>query len=224
MEQILIVEDDKVVQRVLKRLFESDGYNVDVTSDGRSALETFHAAAPAAIVLDLGLPIMSGEDVCREIRQQSTVPIIILNALSDVRHKVLLLELGADDYVTKPFSPRELLARVRASIRHAVKPDVHAHATFNSVCVDFAKMEATLDGQPVKLTALEFKILRFFVENAERVVSREELLKEAFGYHNYPLSHTVNDHIFRLRQKLEKDPANPIHFCTVQGAGYRFVR
>lgn len=223
MERLLIVEDDQVVQKALKRLFESEGYIVDVKADGRSALEAFHTVAPAAIVLDLGLPVMSGQDVCREIRQRSAVPIIILSAQSDVQHKVLLLELGADDYVTKPFSPRELLARVRAAIRHGIKPDVRAHVTFNGVFVDFAKMEATLDSQPVKLTALEFKILRFFVENEERVVSREELLKEAFGYHDYP-PHLVNDHIFHLRQKLERDPANPIHFCTVHGAGYRFVR
>src|SRR5215831_1093232 len=131
MERILIVEDDRVVQRALKRLFESDGYDVDVKADGRSALDAFHADTPTAVVLDLGLPVMSGQDVCREIRRQSfTVPIVILSALSDVRHKVLLLELGADDYVTKPFSPRELLARVRTSIRHAAKQYVHASATF----------------------------------------------------------------------------------------------
>ena len=225
MERILIVEDDKVVQRALKRLFESEGYDVNVKADGRSALEAFYAQAPTVVVLDLGLPVMSGQDVCREIRRQSfTVPIIILSALSDVRNKVLLLELGADDFVTKPFSPRELLARVRASIRHTARPDICAQATFNGVCVDFAKMEITLDGQPVKLTALEFKTLRFFIENAHRIVSREELLKEAFGYQDYCTSHTVDNHIYNLRQKLERDPANPIHFCTVRGSGYRFVR
>ena len=122
MEKVLIAEDDRMVQKALLRLFEHAGFSVDIASDGRSALEAFHATIPAAVVLDLGLPIMTGQEVCREIRRESrTVPIIILIALSDVRHKVLLLEMGADSYMTKPFSPRELLARVRALIRKATE-------------------------------------------------------------------------------------------------------
>jgi DNA-binding response OmpR family regulator len=118
MERLLIAEDDRTVQKALLRLFEPDRFSVEVASDGKSAMDAFHAAIPAAVVLDLGLPIMSGQEVCREIRRESlTVPIIILSALSDVRHRVLLLEMGADSYVTEPFSPRELLARVRALIR-----------------------------------------------------------------------------------------------------------
>jgi len=127
MERILIAEDDRTVQRVLRRLFEHEGFSVDIVSDGKSAIEAFQAALPAAVVLDLGLPIMSGEEVCREMRQESpTVPIVILSAVSDVRHKVLLLEMGADSYVTKPFSPRELMARVRALIRQAAESNHHA--------------------------------------------------------------------------------------------------
>jgi DNA-binding response OmpR family regulator len=122
MERVLIAEDDRMVQKALLRLFEHAGFSVDIASDGRSALEAFHATIPAAVVLDLGLPIMTGQEVCREIRRESrTVPIIILSALSDVRHKVLLLEMGADSYMTKPFSPRELLARVRALMRKATE-------------------------------------------------------------------------------------------------------
>ena len=122
MERVLIAEDDRMVQKALLRLFEHAGFSVDISSDGTSALEAFHATIPAAVVLDLGLPIMTGQEVCREIRRKSlTVPIIILSALSDVRHKVLLLEMGADSYMTKPFSPRELLARVRALIRKATE-------------------------------------------------------------------------------------------------------
>jgi len=122
MERVLIAEDDRMVQKALLRLFEHAGFSVDIASDGRSALEAFHATIPAAVVLDLGLPIMTGQEVCREIRRESrTVPIIILSAVSDVRHKVLLLEMGADSYMTKPFSPRELLARVRALIRKATE-------------------------------------------------------------------------------------------------------
>ena len=225
MERLLIAEDDRTVQKALLRLFEREGFSVEVTSDGKSAMDAFHAAIPAAVVLDLRLPIMSGQEVCREIRRESlTVPIIILSALSDVGHRVLLLEMGADSYVTKPFSPRELLARVRALIRNTTESK-HGTATFDGVCVDFEKMETSLDGHPVNLTPLEFKILRFFLHNADRIVSRDELLKEAFGYdHDPPLSHNVDVHIYRLRHKLEREPANPTHFCTISGQGYKFVR
>ena len=225
MERILIVDDDPAVQKALKRLFESEGYRVEVTGDGRSALEAFRAAAPTAVILDLRLPILSGQDVCREIRRQSsTLPIVVLSAATDVLDKVILLELGADDYVGKPFSPRELLARVRAAIRHTRKSDVRDLVTFNGVCVDFARMEASFEGRTVELTAQEFKLLKFFLKNAERVISREELLREAFGYQDHSISRAVDNHIVKLRQKLERDSANPVHFRTVHGAGYRFVR
>lgn len=223
MEKILIVEDDQAVQKVLKRLFEEQGYSTEIRADGKSGLEAFHSTAPAAIVLDLRLPVMSGIDVCREIRQSSTIPIIVLSASSSVADKVLLLELGADDYVSKPFSPRELLARVQAATRHG-RPAVCTVTAFDGVCVDFGRMEVTREDHPVELTAREFKILKFFVANAERVISRDEILKETFGYQDPSTTHAVDNHIFNLRQKLEKDPANPTHFRTVRGAGYRFVR
>jgi DNA-binding response OmpR family regulator len=223
MEKILIIEDDRAVQRALNRLFESEGYGVDIKADGKSALEAFRAEAPAAIVLDLRLPVMSGKDVCREIKRENpTLPIIVLSALTDVTDKVLLLELGADDYVTKPFSPKELLARVRAAIRRTRKPNVPELVSFNAVSVDFARMEVTREDRPVALTAQEFKILKCFVQNAERVISRDELL-QVLGYQNYPSTRTIDNHILKLRQKLEKDSANPVHFRTVHGAGYRFV-
>jgi DNA-binding response OmpR family regulator len=223
MEKILIIEDDRAVQRALKRLFESEGYGVDINGDGKSALEAFRAAAPAAIVLDLRLPAMSGKDVCREIKRENpALPIIVLSAVTDVTDKVLLLELGADDYVTKPFSPKELLARVRAVIRRTQKPPVTELVSFNGVSVDFARMKVTREDRPVVLTAQEFKILKFFVQNAERVISRDELL-QVLGYQNYPSTRTIDNHVLKLRQKLEKDSANPVHFCTVHGAGYKFV-
>jgi DNA-binding response OmpR family regulator len=225
MERVLIIEDDQAVQRALKRLFENQGYAIDISADGKSALDAFRSNAPTAIVLDLRLPVMSGIDVCRAIRQLSpTVPIIVLSASTDVVDKVLLLELGADDYVSKPFSPIELLARVQAAIRHASKPVVRDLAAFNGICVDFGQMEVTWEDHRIELTAQEFRILKFFVNNADRVISRVELLREAFGYEDCCTSHTLDNHIFNLRQKLERDPANPIHFRTVRGAGYRFVR
>ena len=225
MERILIVEDDRAVQKALRRLFESEGFAVDIKADGRSALEAFHSAAPAAIVLDLRLPAVSGRDVCREIKQQSpSLPVIVLSAASDVSDKVLLLELGADDYVTKPFSPRELLARVRAAIRRTSRTTIGDLVAFDGIAVDFTKMEVCREGQPVGLTAQEFKTLKFLMQNAERVISRDELLNEVWGYQNYPSTRTVDNHILKLRQKLERDPANPVHFRTVHGMGYKFVR
>lgn len=225
MERILVVEDDRAVQKALKRLFEAEGFAVEVRSDGKSAVEAFRTAPPAAIVLDLRLPAMSGRDVCRTIKQQSPqLPILVLSAASDVSDKVLLLELGADDYVTKPFSPRELLARVRAALRRTVRAGTTEVYSFAAVNVDFTKMEVTRAGAQVGLTAQEFKTLKFLVQNPERVITRDELLNEVWGYQNYPSTRTVDNHILKLRQKLEPDPANPVHFRTVHGVGYKFVR
>jgi DNA-binding response OmpR family regulator len=224
MERILVVEDDHAVQKALKRLFESEGFEVEISSDGKAAIEAFGKKTPSAIVLDLRLPQMSGRDVCREIKQQApAVPIIVLSATTDVADKVLLLELGADDYVTKPFSPRELLARVRAALRRTVRKDSTEVITFDGISVDFTKMEVGREGETVVLTAQEFKTLKFLVQNAERVITRDELLNEVWGYQNYPSTRTVDNHILKLRQKLERDPANPVHFRTVHGMGYKFV-
>lgn len=223
--RILVVEDDPAVQKALRRLFETEGFPVEVQSDGQSALESFQTSAPAAVVLDLRLPKLSGRDVCKEIKALApTLPIVVLSAATDVSDKVLLLELGADDYVTKPFSPRELLARVRAALRHNTRtPDVQV-VSFDGISVDFRKMEVKRDGQPVVLTAQEFKTFQFLVQNADRVISRDELLNEVWGYQNYPSTRTVDNHILKLRQKLERDPSSPVHFRTVHGMGYKFVR
>ena len=223
--RILVVEDDPAVQKALRRLFETEGYSVETQSDGRAALDSFQASAPAAIVLDLRLPKVSGSDVCKEIKSLApTLPIVVLSAASDVSDKVLLLELGADDYVTKPFSPRELLARVRAALRHTVRTPEAQVVSFDGISADFKKMEVKRDGKPVVLTAQEFKTFHFLVQNADRVISRDELLNEVWGYQNYPSTRTVDNHILKLRQKLEKDPSSPVHFRTVHGMGYKFVR
>ena len=223
--RILVVEDDPAVQKALKRLFETEGYTVEVQADGQSAIESFQASAPAAVVLDLRLPKMSGREVCKEIKAQvPALPIVVLSAASDVSDKVLLLELGADDYVTKPFSPRELLARVRAALRHTARVPEAQVVSFDNISVDFRKMEVKRDGEPVVLTAQEFKTFQFLVQNADRVITRDELLNEVWGYQNYPSTRTVDNHILKLRQKLERDPSSPTHFRTVHGMGYKFVR
>jgi DNA-binding response OmpR family regulator len=223
--RILVVEDDPAVQKALKRLFETEGYAVEVQANGIAALESFHALPPAVIILDLRLPKLSGSDLCKEVKAQSpTLPIVVLSATSDVSDKVLLLELGADDYVTKPFSPRELLARVRAALRHTSRTANVSRFSFDGISVDLKKMEVQRDGKVVTLTAQEFKTLQFLLQNADRVISRDELLNEVWGYQNYPSTRTVDNHILKLRQKLERDPSSPIHFRTVHGMGYKFVR
>ena len=223
-ERVLVIEDDRAVQKALRRLFEAEGFAVDVAGNGAAGLEMFRAAAPSVLVLDLSLPGTPGQDVCREISQAApSLPIIILSARTEVMDKVLLLELGAHDYVTKPFSPRELLARVRTAMRRSTRIPLTETFTFGDVKVDFTKMEVLREGNLVQLTSQEFKVLKFMIQNAERVLSREELLNHVWGYRNYPSTRTVDNHILRLRQKVEKDPANPLHFRTVHSAGYKFV-
>lgn len=225
MERILIVEDDRAVQRALKRLFESEDYTVEVASNGKAGLDAFHSSPPAVVVLDLRLPGIPGNDVCREIKKEApSLPVIVLSAKTDVADKVLLLETGADDYVTKPFSPRELLARVRAAIRRTNPVQTGGPSfVFGRVSLDFSKMELTRDGRSIPMTTQEFKVLRFFSQNSGRVISRSELLNEVWGYQNYPSTRTVDNHVWKLRLKLEEDPENPVHFLTVHGAGYKFV-
>jgi DNA-binding response OmpR family regulator len=223
-ERILVIEDDRAVQKALRRLFEAEGFMVDIAGNGAEGLEMFRAAPPSVLVLDLSLPGTPGQDVCREISQAApSVPIVILSAKTEVMDKVLLLELGAHDYVTKPFSPRELLARVRTAMRRSTRPPLTETFAFGDVKVDFTKMELSREGNSVQLTSQEFKVLKFMIQNAERVLSREELLNHVWGYRNYPSTRTVDNHILRLRQKLEKDPANPLHFRTVHSSGYKFV-
>jgi DNA-binding response OmpR family regulator len=224
MERILVVEDHRTIHKALKRLFESEGYGVEIAVEGKAGVEAFRAAPPALVILDLRLPGMAGEDVCRLMKREApSIPVIVLSAKSDVEDKVVLLELGADDYVTKPFSPRELLARVHAAMRRANRNGMDEVFSFGDVTLDFARMEASRSGEPVGLTSLEFKLLRFFAQNAGRVISRHELLTEVWGYRSYPSSRTVDSQMLKLRQRLEKDPASPVHFRTIHGAGYKFV-
>ena len=227
MDTILVVDDDYTVQRALRRLFEYQGYKVEVCGDGQSALDRFRTATPTAVILDLGLPVISGKDVCREIRRATiSLPIVVLSARTSESDKILLLELGADDYITKPFSPRELLARVRAAIRRT-SMDTTAKSDrieFGAACVDFSTAAATFAGRSVDLTAQEFRMLQFLVRNEDRVVNRGEILIKIFGYDGSPQTRTMDNLILRLRQKFETDPANPAHILTVRGVGYRFAR
>jgi len=233
-DTILVVEDSRPMQRTLQRLFEADSLQVQIASDGPTGLALFRKESPCAVVLDLKLPGISGKELCREFKAlAASVPIVVLSANSEVEDKVLLLELGADDYVTKPFSPKELLARVRRAMRRKSaapalvtpvpgKPVNHIVLTFGDARIDFTSMEATRAGKAVTLTTQEFKLLKYLAASADRVVSREELLNEVWGYQNYPSTRTVDNHILRLRQKLEPDPAAPRYLMTMHGAGYKF--
>ncbi len=235
MDTVLIVEDSRPMQRTLRRLFEADSLQVQIASDGPSGLEMFRNELPCVVVLDLKLPGISGKELCREFKAlAAAVPIVILSADSEVDDKVLLLELGADDYVTKPFSPKEFLARVRRAMRRsgtkslidsqvATKRQSHEVLVLGHARIDFTSMEAIRSGQAVTLTTQEFKLLKYLASSAGRVVSREELLNEVWGYQNYPSTRTVDNHIMRLRQKLEPDPAEPRFLLTMHGAGYKLV-
>jgi DNA-binding response OmpR family regulator len=221
---ILIIEDDPRMQKVLRRIFTEERYAAVVAGDGQTGLELFRSERPLAVILDLILPHISGRELCQTFKSQaSEIPIVVLSAITEVADKVLLLELGADDYVTKPFSPRELTARVQAAIRRQRKSAVPTICRFADCEVDFEKMTVRRNGRPIVLTAHEFKLLKFFTENPERVLTREALLNEVWGYNSYPTTRTVDNQILKLRQKLEPDPARPKHLLTIYGAGYKFV-
>jgi DNA-binding response OmpR family regulator len=228
MDKILVIDNDSAVHRILRKTFGSSGFRVAIATDGNSAMEMFDADMPRIVILEPRTPGFAGQDLCREIRRRSeTIPILVLSTSKAEVDKVLLLELGADDYVTKPFSPRELLARVRAAMRRLnQEEDTPANTTFSfgDIQVNFLSMEVSRDGVAVKLTPQELKMLRFFVGNQSRVIADEELLRDVWGDRAQPESRTIATHVLRLRQKLEKDPTNPVHIRTVHGAGYKFVK
>jgi DNA-binding response OmpR family regulator len=223
-ERIVVLEADSALQKVLKRLFSSEGYGVDVVAEASACFELLRRQTASALVLDLGKVGSWSSDLCQQIaRIVPHLPFVILSASSDVTDKVLLLELGADDYVTIPFSPRELVARVRSLIRRTARSSSETLYAFEGVKVDGLGMEVTRCGETVPLTTKEFKTLHYMVKNANRVISRDEFLNEVWGYHSYPCTRTVDNHILKLRQKLEDTPSSPSHFLTMHGVGYKFV-
>ena len=222
--RILIIEHDSALRKVLRRLFSSEGYDVEVVPDSVVALDLLRQQLFSAVILDLRHPGSSGCDLCKKLADSiSGLPLLVLSASVDVADKVLSLEMGADDYLTIPFSPRELLARLRALMRRASRVGADNFYVFEDVIVDFYKTEITRGGEKVTVTTKEFKTLEFLTKNAERVISRDELLNEVWGYQNYPCTRTVDNHILRLRQKLEIDPSRPSHLLTAHGMGYKFV-
>lgn len=223
-DRVLVFEKDKSVQAILHDLLASEGYDVEIASDTFSLVEMLLTKPPSAVILDLPQPGSSARDLYRQIvRSAPGVSVLVLSTNSNVVDKILLLELGADDYVTIPFSARELIARLRAVMRRTSRLKPRRFCVFEDVMVDFSKMEVTRGGENVVLTLKEFKTLEFLTKNPDRVVSREEFLNEVWGYQNYPCTRTVDNHILRLRQKLESNPGEPSHLLTIHGAGYKLV-
>ncbi len=225
MEKILIVEDEPDMVMGLKDNLELEGYQVVTALDGERAVEVALQTCPDLILLDIMIPKLNGFEVCKQLRQKGMdVPIIMLTAKSQEVDKVLGLELGADDYMTKPFSIRELLARIKAVLRRPRRPPekIDSYA-FGNVTVDFRKQVAVKDGVPVELSHYEAEILRLLIANQGEPISRNRILDEVWGYELYPTTRTIDNHVVKLRQKIEDDPHNPVHIVTVHGMGYKFV-
>ena len=229
MTTVLAIEDDPAILRGLADNLRFEGYDVVTASDGETGYHLQKERKPDLIVLDLMLPRMSGFELCRKLRGEGIqTPILMLTARSEEPDRVLGLDLGADDYVTKPFSVRELMARVRALLRRTQPapegtPDLPDDLRFGDVEIDFRSYEARLNGEPVEMTRKEFAVLRFLASRAGQVVTRDDLLNEVWGYESYPSSRTVDNHVAGLRAKLERDAAEPAHIKTVHGVGYKFI-
>jgi len=222
MQRILVIDDDESLRDTIGVMLERENFVPLFAEDGKRGLDKAISLRPNLLLIDLRLPEMGGADVCRRLRaDQITTPIIILSALGDEMDKVLLLEIGADDYIVKPFGTRELLARIRALLRRTNKET--PAASFADVEVDFERRTTTKGGATVKLTPAEYNLLTFFLRNVDRALTRDYILNAVWGYESYPNTRTVDAHVVRLRQKLEPEPTLPKHFLTVHGVGYRFL-
>lgn len=225
MVKVLIIEDEPNMILGLKDSCEYEGYEVAVARNGKEGLEKAATEKPDIILLDVMLPLMSGIDVCRTLRSRGVeTPIVMLTARSQETDKVVGLEVGADDYVTKPFSVKELLARIRAHLRRAAKQVVEVERfTFGDVELNFKKYVARKGGRALELSAREFEILRYLIRHRGEIVTRDQLLDEVWGYESSTITRTVDNHIARLRQKIESNPSEPQHIITVHRLGYRFI-
>ena len=222
-ERILVVDDEPKIVKLARDYLESSGFRVATAVDGQTALAIARRDNPALIVLDLNLPGMDGLDVCRALRRESDVPIIMLTARVEETDRLIGLELGADDYITKPFSPRELAARVRAVLRR-VKGGVHQPGLIHTgdLEIDMQGIRVNQNGQPVHLTRIEFNLLAFFAQHPGQAFSRERLLEQLHGHSHDGFDRSIDAHVKNLRRKIEPDPSNPTYILTVYGIGYRF--
>jgi two-component system alkaline phosphatase synthesis response regulator PhoP len=223
--RILIIEDEPDLLSGLELNIKAEGFDVLTATRGDTGVSLALSERPDLVLLDVMLPGISGLDVCRELRQKGfDAPIIMLTAKAEEVDRVVGLEIGADDYVTKPFGIRELLARIRVRLRrHAPPTTSGSKLRFANVEVDFDRYEAIRGGQRLELTGKEFEVLRLLAQHRGEIVTRDRLLDEVWGYENYPTTRTVDNHILRLRQKLEENPSDPRHILSVYGEGYKFL-
>jgi DNA-binding response OmpR family regulator len=220
--RILIVEDEPTLAQALRYNLEREGYRVTLASQGQEALDAFHLRHPDLVILDLILPDMDGLEVCRALRRHSSVPILILTARGEETDRVVGLELGADDYMVKPFSMRELVARVRALLRRAQSSPPDEVLVSSDLRLDLRRREAYRGGMPLPLRPKEFDLLAFFMRHRGRALSREEILTHVWGVDVAVDTRTVDVHVRWLREKVEKVPSKPTRIITVRGLGYRF--
>ena len=222
--RILVVDDEVEIVRALQRSLTAHGFEVFAAYSGEEALEAVARHRPDVMVLDLGLPGMSGLDVCREVRKQSNLPIIVLSVKDTERDKVQALDLGADDYVSKPFGVNEVLARIRVALRHSAQVESGTQPVFTAgpLRVDFAQRQVLLNGQEVKLTPTEYDLLKALIKNRGKILTRQMLLSQVWGTGYGTESHYLHVYVGQLRRKIEPDPANPRFILTISGVGYRF--
>ena len=225
MPKILLIEDEAGIAEALEYQLQRDGYQVDHVVDGREGLNHFKVAGADLILLDLMLPGMSGEEVCKELRRTSQVPVIMLTAKDTEIDKVLGLEIGADDYVTKPFSTRELLARIKALLRRVSADGASSEGVLEGggVRLDPDRHEVTVRDEPVQLARKEFELLELLMEHPGRVLARETLIDRIWGSDYFGDTRTLDVHVKRLRSKIEANPHEPVHLVTVRGLGYKFM-
>lgn len=229
-EKILIVEDELILQETLAYNLKHQGYSVETASDGKSAIEKARLTKPDLILLDIMLPGMDGFEVCRILRQEMNTPILMLTARDDEIDRVVGLEVGADDYLTKPFSMRELIARVKALLRRVrimmnlASTDTASHIIYDfaDLIIDETRKEATLNGQPLDLKPKEYDLLLFFAQHKRQALSRELILEKVWGWEYFGDSRTVDVHVRWLRERIEKDPSKPNRIITIRSTGYRF--
>lgn len=225
MKTIFLIEDDEAIVGGLREALSHEHFKVLSSATGEKGLHMVKREKVDLIILDLILPDMNGEDICRELRKDGVqTPILILSSKNKELDKVLLLEMGADDFVTKPFSLRELIARVKALLRRNVAVKEIQECSFGAVYIDFRKQEGTKGGKPIRLKSREAEILRYLVQREGEVVTRDMLLNDIWGYDTFPVTRTVDNFILSLRKKIEQDPSKPKHVLTVHTAGYKFVK
>ena len=226
MKRILIIEDDPAILKGLETSLQEEHYQVSSTSDGEKGYQRAKSENVDLIILDIMLPSKNGTEICQDLRKEGVqTPILMLTSKKEETDKVLGLELGADDYVTKPFSVRELIARVKALLRRRDRAGSSAEEySFGGARVNFRKQEATKDGNPVRLSTKEFEILKYFSRHEGEVVTRDALLDEVWGYEHFPTTRTVDNYLLSLRKAFEDDPSRPRHFITVHSSGYKFMK